>query len=101
MNFKTTLVLLVLVAAGAALYYLSERGAAPFAPPPPEPQSPTGNALGNLTPAALTRIEIRRGGHTTVLARDGGVWSMPGKWPTRAAEADALAELLGRLRSPF
>src|SRR5262249_44580938 len=79
MNFKTTLVLVGLAAAGAGVWYAGERGLLPFTSKATEPESPTRNALGSLSPAALTRIEIRRGDHTTVLAREGGVWSMPGK----------------------
>src|SRR5262249_52607037 len=30
-----------------------------------------------------------------------GVWSMPGNWPTRNAEVEELAGLLGRLHSRF
>jgi hypothetical protein len=101
MSFKTTIVLLVLAAAGATLLYLSEKDALPFKSAPPAPESKTREALGKLTPGDLTRIEIRRADRTTVLTRDGGVWNMPGKWPARTAEVDQLAELLGGLRSRF
>src|SRR5438132_13522800 len=98
MNFKTTLVLLVLVAAGAALVYVGPKVPSLFESAPAPPDAGTRKALEKLAPGDLTRVEIRRGDQTTVLTREGGVWSMPGKWPTRAAEANAVAELLGGLR---
>jgi hypothetical protein len=103
MNFKTTLVLLVLAAAGAALWYLGEKDASPFRSVPPSAESKTRAALEKLKPSELTRIEIHipRRGQTTVLMRERGVWSLPGNWPTRAAEVNQLAELLGGLRSRF
>jgi hypothetical protein len=101
MSFKTTIILLVLVAAGAGLVYLGEKDAFPFKSVPPRAEAGTRQALEKLKPADLTRIEIRRGDRTTILTREHGIWSMPGNWPTRTAEVNQLAELLGGLRSRF
>jgi hypothetical protein len=106
MNFKTTLVLLVLVAAVAALLLLGPAVTAWRGPGAPEPAAATGETLNvlehELTPDRLTRIEVDKGGRHLVLERAaGGEWSLPGKWPTRQPEVEALVNLLTGLRSRF
>jgi len=107
-NFKTTLVLLVLVAAAAvagAAYLLGPdqlpSWLASAAPAPAA--SPTLHLLETeFTPDRLTRIEVAQGERHLVLERGaGGEWSLPGKWPTRKAEVDGLVALLSNLRSRF
>jgi hypothetical protein len=51
----------------------------------------------------MNRIEAKRGDRQLFLLErsPGGEWSLPGKWPTRKAEAEALVNLLGGLRSRF
>jgi hypothetical protein len=106
MNLKTTLVLVVLAVAGVAWVLL-----APPLPswlgvksPPPE-TSPAASAAvleKELTPAALTRIEIRRGDRQTVLEKSSaGDWTIEGKWQTRPREVEELVGLLTSLRSRF
>ena len=41
------------------------------------------------------------GGETISLERKNGVWTQPGNWPVRQAEADKLADLLCTLRTRF
>jgi hypothetical protein len=105
MNLKTTLVLLVLVAAGAVLFVFG-----PALSPELGLASKTNSAdagtqqiLENeLTSAKLHRIEIRSGDREVVLERgEGGEWSLPGKWPVRKNEVDQLVGTLGELRSRF
>ena len=102
MNFKTTLVLLVLVAAGATLFYIEPKVPSLFQSAPPADHG-TRAVLEKLKPDDLTRIEIHHGDQTLVLAREtkNRDWSMPGNWQTRAAEVNALVEALGGLRSQF
>src|SRR5919201_3541101 len=104
MNLKTTLVLLVLAAAGGVLFWLGPAVVWPVAAPqPPAAGGATLTVLQDeLTPENLTRIEVRRGDRTVVLERaPGGAWSLPGKWPARQPEAQELANLLTGLRSRF
>jgi hypothetical protein len=105
MNLKTTLVLLVLAAAGAALWWVG-----PALPPALDlgPRPPAVTDLGTraelakLRGAHIRRIELRAGDRLTVLEHKAdGSWSMPGNWPTRAAEAQALADRLAGLSSRF
>jgi Domain of unknown function (DUF4340) len=111
MNFKTTLLLLVLVGAGTALFYVAPKSSSlPVAAGPeaffhataPAPSDRgTRTALEKIKPGDLTRIEMRRGDRTTILTREHGVWSMPGHWAARAAEVHALTELLTDLHTRF
>ncbi len=106
MNFKTTLALLVLAGAGVALYLVGGPSLPPRLDPAPKPPAATDagsrQVLEAIRPAELTGIEVRRGDRVTVLRRKpGGAWTMPGNWPTRSAEAQALADLLGGLRTRF
>ena len=106
MNWKTTLALGVLAAAGAGLYWTGfklPRDLDPVPPPPALSDAGTRAFLDGLRPEALTRIEIRRAaGDVVVLQRaPGGAWSLPGGWPTRPLEVRALVEQLGGLRTRF
>src|SRR5262245_4375609 len=102
MSFKTTILLLGLVAAGAALTTVGVLMPSFFhLAPPVASESPTRAALEKLNPKELTGIELHKGKRVTTLARKNGVWSMPGKWPTRTIEVNALVELLGGLRTRF
>lgn len=105
MNFKTTLVLLLLLIAGGAWLYL--------APPLPSwfgagasdaaaSASPTLTVLEQeLKPAKLKRIEIRRGEGPIVLERGPAGWTIEGKWLTRPREVDELVATIGGLHSRF
>ena len=103
MNFKTTLALFVLVGAAAALGALALFAPIPFAwqRAEPTPDRGTHAALEKLRADDLTRIEIHKGEQTTTLVRERGVWSLPGRWPTREPEVKQLIALLGGLRSRF
>jgi hypothetical protein len=107
MNLKTTLVLLVCVAAGAALFWLGPRLAPSLrlAPPPaPAASGETQRILDEeLTADQLRSIEVVRRGEPRVQLDRGadGTWSLPGNWPTRQAEVKNLVALLTGLRSRF
>src|SRR5262245_20094523 len=102
MNFKTTLVLLVLAAAAGLLLVFN-----PPLPPFRPPQATTVRDAGipeellHPKPDSLTRIEVHKGDRVVLLERKGGEWSMPGNWPSRQAEVRELVELLGNLHSRF
>jgi hypothetical protein len=106
MNLKTTLVLLLLTAAGAALILLqlplpSWVG---LGSPPPARSGDTvaTGVLKELSAEPITRIDIQSGERQVVLERGAdGEWSLPGKWPARQAEAAALVKTLSELRSRF
>jgi hypothetical protein len=105
MNWKTTLALLVLVGVGGALAWYGPHlppALDPAPKPPPAVDAGTRAELDKLDADRFTRIEVRRGDRVTVLERKGGgAWSMPGNWPTRTAEAQALADRLAALRTRF
>src|SRR5882672_4339326 len=106
MNLKTTLVLLVLAAAGGVLFWFGP-AAAPLLPVATQPVSAVGAGTlavleDEITPDNLQRIEVRQGDRVVVLERSPDhTWTMPGKWPTRQPEVKELVDLLTGLRSRF
>ncbi len=105
MNLKTTLALLVLVVAGGVLFTLG-----PTLPPGlglGQPVAPTGAGTSavlasEITADKLKRVEIDGPAGKVVLERGpGGDWSLPGKWPTRQPEVEALVKELGALAPRF
>src|SRR6266404_3295246 len=91
MNFRTTLLLLILVGAGALGWWLSVKNEKP----------PTANAGINsslnqlLLPDKLTKIEVHHAGKQLILERpSGGEWSLPGRWPTRKQAVDELINVV-------
>jgi hypothetical protein len=104
MNLKTTLALLVLVAVGGALVWLKPQLPGWLDPAPkaaPAADAGTRAEMASLRADRLRHIEVRRGDRVTVLDRTPDGWNMPGNWPTRTAEAQALAEAIAGLRSRF
>jgi hypothetical protein len=105
MNLRTTLVLVVLAAAGVALALYGTTLPAWLGLTTPAPAAP-GKSLVILAEALkadkLTRIEVAKGGKTLVLERTpGGEWGLPGKWPTRQAEVEQLVSVLSGLHTRF
>lgn len=99
MRFATTLILILLVLAGAALWW-SWDSVAPrlgWVPPPAAEQGVTAGDLAAIAPSTLRRIEF----NDVRLERDGKVWNLPGGWPTRKAEVDRLITLLSGVESRF
>lgn len=108
MNFRTTLVLLMVVLAGGVFYYLGadKLSSLPFMPQRAEQADAGSKSIleSRLNPDSLTEIQIRHDDqdpgvklHRTA----GGEWSLPGKWPARQAEIGELVGLLTGLRSRF
>jgi hypothetical protein len=97
MNLKTTFVLVLLLALGAAAWFALDRGS---------PAAASSKSLEfldkQLKPESLTRIEISRPGQPVViLEKTGKEWTLPGKWPVRGPEARELVHLLTSLHSRF
>ncbi len=106
MNLKTTLVLVLLAAAGATLLLLKlplPSWVGLGSPPPARTGDTVASAaLKDISTAPINHIEIKSGERQVVLDRGAdGEWTMPGRWPARRAEADALAKTLGDLHSRF
>jgi hypothetical protein len=106
MNYKTTLVLLVLVAAGAGAYWLAPNLSSWLPLTSAQTNAPDAGTLHTLhtelTPEQLQRIEVQQGSRSVVLERGAGEeWTLPGKWPARTAEVEELVRLLTNLRSRF
>ncbi len=106
MNFKTTLALVVFVLAGGVLFWLGPDMSRRLGLVP-EPVDAGGAGTvavlaKDLTPAKLTRIEVKRGDRHVVL--DGGAgreWALPGRWPVRQEQAQNVVDLLTHLSSRF
>lgn len=97
MNWKSTVFLFVLGIAGVVAWGVSERLR------PTAKSSPTLDYLKkSLAKGDIQRIEVRRGADTRfVLEKTGQEWSLPGKWPVRTAEAQAVVGTLSGLSSRF
>src|SRR5260221_6991421 len=100
MNLRTTVVLILLAAGGGLAWWL-----VPMALP--KPADP--NGLGSptvldqkLAKENLRKIVVNTGPDKVVLEKGAtGTWALPGKWPTRKAEADELVDLISGLHSRF
>src|SRR5271165_1417582 len=104
MNLKTTLALLVLAAAGGAMFWYGPQLPAwldPSHKAPAASDAGTRAELARLDAARIRRIEVRRGDGVTVLQRTADGWSLPGNWPARAAAAEDLAHTIAGLHSRF
>src|SRR6266851_1521665 len=106
MNLKTTLVLLVLLAAGGVFYWV-DSSLSPLIPSATRPSEVSDQGTRNvleteLTADRLSRIQVNYGNQQVILEHSqGGEWTMPGKWPTRTPEVLDLVRLLTGLRSRF
>jgi hypothetical protein len=96
MNFRTTLLLLILVGAGALGWWLSVKNEKP-----PTANAGINNSLNQeLLPDKLTKIEVHHAGKQLVLERlSGRDWSLPGSWPTRKQAVDELINTVASLSS--
>ncbi len=118
MNLKSTLALLVLL--GAGIVVVVQRVHLPWGNPPNAGVPPLGGSsaeeppkggtpaqgtqaeLAGWTPEKLQRLEIRAAGPATVLTRvSGGGWALPGQWPIRTTEVNALIHLLAGQKCPL
>ncbi|MCI0681177.1 MAG: DUF4340 domain-containing protein [Gemmataceae bacterium] len=98
MHLKTTLFLVLLIAAGGGAYWYTNRS--------PAPAAQTSTTLKfleeELQLANLNRVSLAKGKETRyTLERNGPEWSLPGKWPVRTQDVDQLVTILTTLRSRF
>src|ERR1700722_5245541 len=98
MNYKTTVVLILL--AGAVVgcgYYLMNLQ------PEPKASASADFLTEQLKESALTRVEVSKGKNGFVLQRSSPTeeWSLPGNWPVRANEAAELIQMIVNLRTRF
>jgi hypothetical protein len=105
MNFKTTLVLLVLVAMGAAVWFaptLIPRLAPATSQPSIESSQGLPIVLRDLTADQIQRVRIQHGNREIDLKKaKNGDWMLPGDWPARKKEVDELLNLFIHLQSRF
>lgn len=97
MNLKTTVVLFVLIGAGAGAWFgFATRKTE-------EAASPTATFLEQSVVAEkITRIETSRGKESRfVLEKTGADWHLPGAWPARKQETEQWLAALASLRSRF
>ncbi len=102
MNLRTTLVLILLTVAGGVTWTVAVRS-------PREDAASTsdGGTLDvfrdTLKGEDITRVAVRRTGQPDLvfLRGDSGAWVLPGGWPTRETEVNALIDRLGSLQSRF
>ncbi len=98
MNLKTTLLLAILVGAGAAgVWYLDPSRTQT------RPETTTLKFLeSDLTAQNLIRIELLQGKNRRfLLEKTGNDWSLPGGWPVRAPETQELLDTVTHLHSRF
>ncbi|MCS6865314.1 MAG: DUF4340 domain-containing protein [Gemmataceae bacterium] len=103
MNWKSTLLLLILTGAAGAWLWKGDQWLPQWAPPAAPADSPVVATLErDFSPANLVRIEVRPPGADPFLfVREADGWSQPGGWPLRAAEVNELVDTLGTLRTRF
>ena len=106
MNFRTTIVLIVLAGLGAAVWVFGPLVAqrVGLAPKPVDPAGAGSPAVldAQLSRNKVTRIEVQNGTEPVILEKGAaGDWALPGKWPTRKTEAEELVELVTGLHSRF
>ncbi|HEV3438430.1 MAG TPA: DUF4340 domain-containing protein [Gemmata sp.] len=107
MNGKTTLALVLLAVAAGVWLWKGDEWGPKVGLKPSHPELPTSQAaaiLDSLTPATLSRVEVKySSGEPLVLERTGtdSGWKLPGNWPPRKPEVQELVSLLGNLRTRF
>ncbi len=103
MNFRTTLLLLVLAAVGGTAFWYRDTVAAKlgYTPQAADSAPDTLYILRRIRPDAITGVEVSHNGNTVELVREGKAWNLPGGWPTRGPEVQELIDVLTGLDSRF
>src|ERR1700689_3260021 len=96
MNLRTTVILVLLAALGAGVWFYLDHAQKTSA----ESSAVVTFLDKELTPDKLTRIELSRKGQPDItLEKANGVWTLAGKWPVRDREDDKLVKTLTSLHS--
>ena len=103
MNWKSTLLLVIVAAAAGVWLWKGDAWVPATAPKAAPPDPPALAALeADFTAATVTRIEVApAGGDAFAFALTAAGWTQPGGWPLRAGEVHDLVEALGTLRTRF
>ena len=106
MNYRTTFILLVVVALAGAGYYFGPTFVPNLPWAPPAAAGAGGGAAdiikNDITPEKLTKITLHSATNDVSLERGpGGEWSLKGNWPVRKPETNELVHLLTHLHSRF
>ena len=107
MNWKSTLVLVVLAGVAGLWLWKGDEWGPEIGLIPTHTEPPPSEAIRTVdafTPAAITRIEIAfPSGDPLVLDRAdaNAEWRLPGNWPLRKPEVEELVQTLGTLRTRF
>src|SRR5579883_1361348 len=103
MNWKSTVVLVILAAAAGVWLWKGDEWVPSLAPPSPPPDEPALTALeADFTPSTIARLEITpSGADSFVFEKTEKGWAQPGNWPLRAVEVNELVETIGTLRTRF
>lgn len=103
MNFRTTILLLILAAGVGTAYWFRHDIASSlgYAPRSPDATPDSLFILRRVKPDHITAIQIGDESNGLKLVRDGKSWSLPGGWPVRAVESQELVDLLTGLNSRF
>lgn len=103
MNWKSTLLLVVLAAGAGVWLWKGDEWFPKLARRPAVPDSPAlASVEKDLTPEAITRVEVLpTDGEPFVLEKGPKGWAQPGNWPLRTAEANELVATLANLRTRF
>jgi hypothetical protein len=97
MNIRNTIILAALIAVGAVAWLVVGMRQKPAGP-----GATVAFLEKELTPEAITSVEVLRGGERRfLLERRGAEWMLPGEWPVRKPEAQEVARLIGNLDTRF
>ncbi len=103
MNWKSTVVLVILAAGAGVWLWKGDTVAPDFGRrvTPPEPAA-LAALEADFTPDTVTRVEVlHTGGESLVLEKGEKGWKQPGNWPLRVVEVNELVETLANLRTRF
>src|SRR5262245_23531923 len=98
MNLKTTLILIVLVAAGGGWYLFRDMTAR--RPDAAQDSLTLRTAHSDFQTDRLARIEIVRANDRIVFLHGNG-WSLDGSWPARTPEVQQIVDVIAGLSSRF
>src|SRR5262245_29722145 len=105
MNWKSTLVIVLLAGAAGVWYFLGDA----IVPSQTAQRSAAIDMVESFSPGAVVRVEVASPGEPLIIERrkkaEGATnevgWKAPGNWPLRKPEVEELVATLGTLRTRF